>query len=385
MVWGRVDRVGARRMLIKAVRRHLCEVLSVCGPDADAEGVLRERLKRRLAEQGHIQITDPVGWLMSRALPRRSVCLESRCDDGRRMDSRADCQACNLHILDRRTLRARAAQLASVPVHGDGDVPKAVRDSELRALWLREAKATAARHARTIRMRETTAAAAAEHDAKLQGRFTVSKAQPCVDCGHPQSAGLCGRCRDGRQLLAFKDEAVDIAVATWGRSSKEQAQQFAEQTRGDLQQAVEQVLRDLRHAGTNESEALDLAERLAIQSQLHAVREKALHCLATGDTAGREAERVFAAEMRCRHNHGSWEAAKEAAWEASETARWKTAHHLLEQHLHEVRATRARALELEAEADPYEVQADRVRAVMNWSLPTRHPKPGLRPKLLCDS
>ncbi|MFE0061859.1 hypothetical protein [Streptomyces sp. NPDC059003] len=371
MVWGRVDRMGAREVVRKAVWRHLTAILNVCGPDVDAERVLRERLKRRLAEQGATHITDPVGWLMSRGLPRRSVCLESRCDDGRRMDTRADCQACVLQILDGRALRARAAKLASAALGGDGVMAKAAGEKELCALWRREAEATAARHAETIRMREAAAAATAEHRAEVQARHAAWEAQPCADCGQPESAGLCGSCRDRREVPTFQREAIDVAVATWGLGSNEQAQLCAERVEADVRRTVEQAVKELRDTGTSQAAALDLAERLATQSHLHAVRQAALNCLATGGKAQEEAERVFAAEMRCRHYHDSWEAAQKAAGEASEKARWRTAHHLLDQQLREVRAIRARAVDTETEPDPYQVQADRVRAAMNWSPPSR--------------
>ncbi|MBB5109993.1 hypothetical protein [Streptomyces spectabilis] len=67
MVWGRIERMGARQVLIGAVQRHLGEIRGWCDSDEAAERLLRARLQRRLADQGSAHITNPVGWLMSRA------------------------------------------------------------------------------------------------------------------------------------------------------------------------------------------------------------------------------------------------------------------------------------------------------------------------------
>ncbi|MCC5480469.1 hypothetical protein [Streptomyces barringtoniae] len=72
LVWARLERSGAHRIVEAAARSALKAVESFAGR-ADAPQVLADRLARRLSEQLRTggPITDPVGWLLARGLPQR--------------------------------------------------------------------------------------------------------------------------------------------------------------------------------------------------------------------------------------------------------------------------------------------------------------------------
>ncbi|MGW1506975.1 hypothetical protein ACWCQW_52805 [Streptomyces mirabilis] len=61
-----------------------------------AAQVLTDRLARRLDEQMRLgaPITNPVGWLVSRALSQRQQCGDKLCDDRMLLDSGRDCPQC---------------------------------------------------------------------------------------------------------------------------------------------------------------------------------------------------------------------------------------------------------------------------------------------------
>lgn len=75
LVWARLERPAARRIVEAAARSELTTVEGYAGR-ADAPQVLADRLARRLAEQLRTggPITDPVGWLLARGLPQRQEC-----------------------------------------------------------------------------------------------------------------------------------------------------------------------------------------------------------------------------------------------------------------------------------------------------------------------
>ncbi|MGW0836508.1 hypothetical protein [Streptomyces prunicolor] len=94
-VWERLERRGARKLVESAARTELRLVEGFAGR-ADAPQVLADRLARRLDEQMRLgaPITNPVGWLVSRALPQRQQCGDKLCDEGVLLDSGRDCPRC---------------------------------------------------------------------------------------------------------------------------------------------------------------------------------------------------------------------------------------------------------------------------------------------------
>lgn len=106
LVWARLERPAARRIVEAAARNELKAVEGYASR-TDAPKVLADRLARRLADQIRLAgpIHDPVGWLLARGLPQRQECTDVRCDDGTLLDSSRDCPRCEDRQVDRRAQR----------------------------------------------------------------------------------------------------------------------------------------------------------------------------------------------------------------------------------------------------------------------------------------
>ncbi|WP_331750094.1 hypothetical protein OG529_36695 (plasmid) [Streptomyces longwoodensis] len=112
LVWARLERRGARKLVETAARSELARVIGFAGR-ADAPQVLADRLARRLETQMRLgkPIADPVGWLIGLALPQRQQCGDVRCDDRVLLDSGQDCPRCAEKQDDRHDQR-RAVEAA---------------------------------------------------------------------------------------------------------------------------------------------------------------------------------------------------------------------------------------------------------------------------------
>ncbi|MEU9197784.1 hypothetical protein [Streptomyces hundungensis] len=119
LVWARLDRPGARKLVMAAVGSELKRVIGFAGR-TDAPQVLADRLARRLDEQMRLgkPIQDPVGWLIGRALPQRQLCAEPRCDEGALLDSGRDCPRCEDRQIDRRAQRRAVAAAVDAAMPG---------------------------------------------------------------------------------------------------------------------------------------------------------------------------------------------------------------------------------------------------------------------------
>ncbi|MFE9259176.1 hypothetical protein [Streptomyces sp. NPDC006879] len=368
MVWGRLDRLTTRRYVTKVVRARLGEISGVCGPQVDAERILRERLKHRLAEQGSVPVTDPVGWLVGRALPRRALCPDGRCDDGRRMDNRADCAACQMLVLDGRGLRSRALARATTAMV-DGRVDRSVFEAELNVCWQLEAASAAVRREQAARERHARERVWAEQRARYEAEEAARLALACTVCGKPETAGLCGRCRDERRVDELVAEAVDVAVATWGTGGEADRLDVVSRTERDMRGAVRQAVTDLLALGGDVfAEAMALAARLAAELHLGALQRTAVNLFAYQSAAQAEYRKVFATEMRRSHLHESLDDAREAAEEAAQRARFNAAHAVLNDRLRTVRDART-TVEADAEPDWYAQAAARVRSLIRPPAP----------------
>ncbi|MEU6357012.1 hypothetical protein ABZ896_48240 [Streptomyces sp. NPDC047072] len=95
LVWARLERPAARRMVEAAARSELVTVSGFVGR-TDAPQALADRLARRLADQMRLggPIKDPVGWLIGKGLPQRQECGDRLCDDRMLLDSGLDCPRC---------------------------------------------------------------------------------------------------------------------------------------------------------------------------------------------------------------------------------------------------------------------------------------------------
>ncbi|MGW2564315.1 hypothetical protein ACWCXB_34970 [Streptomyces sp. NPDC001514] len=363
-VWGRLDRPATRRHVARAVRVRLDEITGLFGPDVDAERILRARVERRLAEQGSAPIRDAAAWLIGRGLPRRAVCPDVRCDDGCLMVTQERCGACRLLVLDGRALRARASATATTAGTGGGG-DRSSFEAELNACWRQELTAAREHRAEAARERRAREAAVAERRALSAAQEAVRRALPCRVCGKPDAAGLCGRCRDEGGVEELVAQAVDVAVATWGISGEAERVEAARRAEDDMRGAVEQAVAELLPAGGAVlAETIALAARLAAELQFGALRRRAVDWLAACPEARAEYENVFAAEMRRGHRYASLDEAREAARQMAETARLGTARALLGDRLRTLRAARPKAVEVDAEPDPYTRAADQLRALI---------------------
>lgn len=110
LVWARLERPAARRLVEAAARSELGRVVGFAGR-TDAPQVLADRLARRLADQMRLAgpIKDPVGWLIGVGLPQRQQCGDVRCDDRVLLDSGQDCPRCEEKQADRRDQRRAVA------------------------------------------------------------------------------------------------------------------------------------------------------------------------------------------------------------------------------------------------------------------------------------
>ncbi|MET8824073.1 hypothetical protein [Streptomyces rochei] len=333
----------------------------------DAERILNRRLRRRIADQGETPVLDPVGWLIGRALPRRSMCPDLRCDDGHRMDTGADCEACLLLHSDRRALRHRAAVkvAARLGISAKSQLPRRDVEAEMRHQWERLGWIKAAEQERDAEVRRAREEAQARRKAELQAQEEARLERPCQECGRARAAGLCGVCADARRVEELVAEAVDIEVAAWGDPEVDGLERFAEQAGARVRAEVEQSRRRGLEQGAFE-ETVSLMGKLAAELAVAEVQRRALGHLAWTDEARAEAESAYAAQMRRRYLFDTRAEAEEAAREAGRAARWRTAEYLLRTRLGTLRAQRAQGRD-ERVRSPYSLQADRVRAQLGTS------------------
>ncbi|EGX54543.1 hypothetical protein SZN_37421, partial [Streptomyces zinciresistens K42] len=125
LVWARLERQAARRLVEAAARSELGRVVGFAGR-ADAPQVLADRLARRLADQMRLAgpIKDPVGWLIGVGLPQRQQCGDVRCDDRVLLDSGQDCPRCAEKQADRRDQRRAVAAAVDAAMPGASDAER---------------------------------------------------------------------------------------------------------------------------------------------------------------------------------------------------------------------------------------------------------------------
>ncbi|WP_331725544.1 hypothetical protein OG596_38420 (plasmid) [Streptomyces sp. NBC_01102] len=170
LVWARLERPAARKLVEAAARGELARVVGFAGR-TDAPQVLADRLARRLEDQMRLAgpIKDPVGWLIGLALPQRQRCGDVRCDDRVLLDSGQDCPRCEEKQADRRDQRrAVAAAVDAAMPRASETERRAATEQQLHQdvtaqAWIRE-------H-RWAQVREQQAAAA-------QARAEAAAAQP---------------------------------------------------------------------------------------------------------------------------------------------------------------------------------------------------------------
>ncbi|MFB7852905.1 hypothetical protein ACFC34_38635 [Streptomyces sp. NPDC056053] len=133
LVWARLERPAARRLVEAAARSELARVVGLTGR-TDAPQVLADRVARRLEDQVRLAgpIKDPVGWLIGLALPQRQRCGDVRCDDRVLLDSGQNCPRCEEKQADRRDQhRAIAAAVDAAMPHASEAERRAATEQQL--------------------------------------------------------------------------------------------------------------------------------------------------------------------------------------------------------------------------------------------------------------
>ncbi|WP_274919634.1 hypothetical protein [Streptomyces sp. WZ-12] len=363
-VWGRLDRRGARRRVLRAIRVELARLSGTFGPEPAAQ-LLAERLRRRLREQSTTPITDPVGWFVGRGLPRRSECCDQRCDDGRRMDTRAHCDACRLLHADRVALRHTvAAELASEP-----HLPplrwqrKELFDDRLRQAHTAHVERRMAELAHQAAQRAAREARAAEEWARTEAAVAERRARPCAVCGRTASDGLCQPCANLQAADRAVATAVDVVTAWTAPDDPSEWPEIATWVESDIRAEVDQAAAVQQQAHGATDETVTLAQKLTAEVAAVEYRSSAISGLSRSAEAEAEAKSAFAAQMRRRHLCASDEDARANAHAAARAARRRTAEHMLATRLAAVRDQR-RVPSSPEESDPYVLATARLRSLI---------------------
>ncbi|MER0477166.1 hypothetical protein ABR737_02130 [Streptomyces sp. Edi2] len=339
-VWEQILRPGARRHVAAAVRFQLGVVRGIVGP-AEAEQVLAERLERRLDQQMGRPVTDPVGWILGRGLVQRAWCWSQLCDEGRRMDSGADCPSCQVLIGDRRGLRARiAAETARELAGAAPAVLQAETEKRLNAAVTSEAAAQAVRRERAQAERQARAKVVEQRRAQNAAAEQERLARPCEDCGIPDAAGRCLLCSERRAVERLLAEAVDLAVMA--RADLTAPSAVAETTArcaADTRVLLEQQLERLRGDGIEDVGLLFAGREIA--AKLRDQRRESLNGrLMRSAEAEREADKAYDAKMRSAHRYPTRAMAQAAAERAADEALGRTVEVLFADRARQLRTAR---------------------------------------------
>ncbi|MET9419023.1 hypothetical protein ABZY03_33560, partial [Streptomyces klenkii] len=318
-------------------------------------------------------VTDSVGWLIGRALPRRATCGDLRCDEGRRMDTGAPCERCAEHLAD---LIARRREVGIEL--GSSLAEKVPSGQYLRLYERRLQEVTWEAEQRRAERREQAAleharqeAAWAVRRAELEEFEEQTRALPCAVCGRVRSGALCEVCGNARAAEAAVAAVVEVGLAARDRmdpAAGEREAEFADRVEAEVRARVEEVVGQVVAQGATELTA-SVMRRLAAEKELSRLRQEALGLFAAGPEADAEAEAAFAARMRrwhlheCDGQHDCHTFVREDAERVAKKARRRTAEHLLEQRLAAVRAARP-VPRGPVEPDAYALGVARVRAAM---------------------
>jgi hypothetical protein len=190
LLWARLERPAARRLVEVAARSELARVVGFAGR-ADGPQILADRLARRLANQMRLAglIKDPVGWLIGQGLPQRQLCAEPRCDGGALLDSGRDCPRCEDRQEDRRAQRRAVATAVDAPM------PSASEDERRAAVEQELHQDVTSKHGQArewdqVRARQAAAA---------QPRADVSAGAAARGPGRARCTGRCARAASGRR------------------------------------------------------------------------------------------------------------------------------------------------------------------------------------------
>ena len=213
-LWVQIPKASTRAMLTSRIRAELARVTAATDSQARAVQVLAGRLQRRLdAQERQGTVTDPVGWILGRGLPRgASNCWQTRCDDGTRMDTGQPCEACESRLAGQRFKRRHvfdevAAELPAAPA----PVRRVEAERRLRAEATLEAERQQQRSEQAAAERAMRELEAELARAAAEAREEERRVAPCADCGRPLASGLCPACGE-RRAVAHRLRKVEDLV-----------------------------------------------------------------------------------------------------------------------------------------------------------------------------
>ncbi|MGW1620957.1 hypothetical protein [Streptomyces sp. NPDC002172] len=195
LVWARLDRPAARRLVEAAARSELATVSGFVGR-IDAPQVLADRLARRLDDQLRLggPIKDPVGWLIGKGLPQRQECGDRLCDDRMLLDSGRDCPRCEDRQASSRAKRhaVAAAVDAAMPYGSEAErraaVDRQLHEAVTAQAWVREHRweQVRARQAAAAKARADAAAGRPALDEPLPAVLPAPRPEPAVPASEPE-------------------------------------------------------------------------------------------------------------------------------------------------------------------------------------------------------
>ncbi|MER7195905.1 hypothetical protein [Streptomyces flaveolus] len=326
-LWARLEHASTCRWLSGMVRSELSRLHGLVGGEL-AERVLAERLEHRLRLQGDRPVASVQGWLVKRGLPQRPGCWSHLCDDGVRMDTGVSCPSCDSVLGDRRAARrAVATSVAAQLGHLPSSEWRQEVERRLQEQVRRQGLADLMRRERALAEVAARRKVIAGRRAELQAQRQEQAAAACVQCGMPESAGLCMACSYERRVERLVCDAVDITVAMRaGLDDDEATAELTQQVEQDTRTLLVKACADMNF---REPALLAYARHEAAQRILAGRQAAALQRLANSPEAEQEAARVYAAEMRRCGRFADQQVAEEAA----QTAREKVAQALLTERL----------------------------------------------------
>ncbi|WP_237276767.1 hypothetical protein [Streptomyces caniscabiei] len=179
LLWARLERPAARRLVEAAVRAELATVSGFVGR-IDGPQVLADRLARRLEDQLRLggPIKDPVGWLIGKGLPQRQECGDALCDDRMLLDSGRDCPRCEDRQASSRAQRqAVAAAVETAMPYASEAERRAATERQLHETVTAQAWAREQRWEQ-VRARQAAAAKARAEAAAAYPALNESAASP---------------------------------------------------------------------------------------------------------------------------------------------------------------------------------------------------------------
>ncbi|MFX4293587.1 hypothetical protein [Streptomyces bohaiensis] len=277
-----------------------------------AARILYDRMTRRAAESGGILAArDTVGWLTGHLLPQRPGCSIANCDDGYSVTTGDACPGCASRTDDGRALRHQA-WTETIGALRPGTEPTADQvaayQQHLAHLSMRERLLAAERAERHAVVAAERAARQVVLDAERAVREAARQAQPCVDCGTPEAAGLCGTCHEGRRATDTLETAVRhlLAVAVLAHRDQygdadtpQDLDTYAATARQRLANEVDAAT--ARHGSGLTGVALAASRRLTAQELADSIRRDALRSVEQLNVVAAEARRAgeMAARRRC--------------------------------------------------------------------------------------